>query len=222
MRGPCSGSSSQTSSAAMPIKQAEDHHGDDGSVARAGKVKEDIAGNEADQQLGKGQVGDRALARFERLGPRQFRRSGGKFAGIEAENRSHGDADQGGDHGRSHEQADDRAADLAERTDLLHLDHRSDHHDQHQRHDDQPQQVDIAVGDDIGPLDRLPRDCRAGAEYELQIEAVARADQQSDQHPARQPHVAARQLEQKAQQGGENDEIENGHGGHANSPRRLL
>ncbi len=103
----------------------------------------DIARYEADEHVSEAKTLDSFLTAQQHLSPCQLARSFGEPIGSQSEYVHHADADQRSDHRCSDKNSDHSATDLAERCDLAHTYDSSNHHHEHQRHNNHAQQVHV-------------------------------------------------------------------------------
>ncbi len=134
-------------------QHSKEDDADDRGVSGTGEIQEDIRRDELHEDFREGELTQRLLPSLQRLEIRQLASALCEPFGGQTEDDSDEDADERGNHRRSDQHAQNRRAVFSECRQLRHSQHRCDHHDQDQRHDDQTQQIDIRAGDDIGPFE---------------------------------------------------------------------
>ena len=150
-------------------QQTEHHHGNDRRAAPFRQIDKNVARHEADKQCGNAERGYLLSLGRQGLCSFHFLHTTGEIGCVESEHRSHQDAGQRCDHGSGQQYRHHAATDFADGSELLHPEHCGNHGDQHQRHDDQPQQVDVNTSHHIGPLQGTGSYCTAAAKTKLQV-----------------------------------------------------
>ena len=155
-------------------QDAENHHGNDRGVARARQIQKYVLRQQAHEHLGEAHRCERFLICAELGKPGQFPLAGRKTFCRQSEDIRHRDSDDCGDHCRTDQYCNDESAGFAEHLHVAHVQDRRDHHDEHERHDHHAQQTDIAVADDVGPLERLLEHRRVVKKLQKETECESR------------------------------------------------
>ena len=183
----------------------EDDHGDGGRGARTGKVGEHVDGDHGQDGLRDGGIGDLVLTRLQGI------ELGGVNATLrevrpgKARQGDGGPAEQRRDGHRDQQYGEHRSADLAQVVDGLRARERADDGNEHQRHDQHAQKIDIAGSYQRHPIERGGGGIAAAAQRKLDARAQHDAHTQGREHAEREAFILRLQIAQHRDERREDD-----------------
>ena len=176
----------------------EDHHADDGRWAGAGQVSKRVLRNEGEHHLRNRQIGHFThVVGLNRGQACCFSRALHQTFGRQAKQVGYQHTHQRGDQRGKQQGTNGQKTDFTQLSGVMQAGNGTQNRGEHQRHHDHLQQLDIAVADNVEPLNRVFQNWIIGAINRLQRQTKYDTHGQTNQHFFRQAPLFVARLREK-------------------------